>query len=72
MKVRTKSGRIVDKIVYVSKDDYEAMKAGTKDAKDVRSSIRDIGTFHDSTEDLRLSRVLLASAHFLMLRETLN
>ncbi|GFO14402.1 hypothetical protein PoB_004090700 [Plakobranchus ocellatus] len=37
MKVRTKSGRIVDKLVYVSKDDYEAIKAGKKDAKDVLS-----------------------------------
>ncbi|CAL1528526.1 unnamed protein product [Lymnaea stagnalis] len=33
--VRTKSGRLVEKLVYVSKEDYDAIKAGTKDAKDV-------------------------------------
>ncbi|RUS85817.1 hypothetical protein EGW08_006446 [Elysia chlorotica] len=43
MKVRTKSGRIIDKIVYVSKEDYEAIKAGKKDAKDVLSKYAEEG-----------------------------
>lgn len=30
-KVRTKSGRTLEKIVYVNKEDYEAIKAGKKD-----------------------------------------
>ncbi|KAK6175190.1 hypothetical protein SNE40_013705 [Patella caerulea] len=33
--VRTKSGRIVEKMVYVSKEDYEAIKEGKKDAKEI-------------------------------------
>lgn len=31
--VRTKSGRLVEKLVYVSKEDYEAITAGKADAK---------------------------------------
>ena len=31
--IRTKSGRRIQKLVYVSKEDYEAMKRGDVDAK---------------------------------------
>ncbi|XP_046353247.1 uncharacterized protein LOC124133066 isoform X5 [Haliotis rufescens] len=33
--VRTKSGRLIEKLVYVSKQDYEDIKAGRVDAKNV-------------------------------------
>lgn len=33
--IRTKSGRLIEKIVYVSKEEYEAMQRGEIDAKDL-------------------------------------
>ena len=33
--VRTKSGRLVEKVVYVSKSDYDAITSGQADAKDL-------------------------------------
>lgn len=33
--VRTKSGRLIEKLVYVSKEDYDAITAGKVDAKDL-------------------------------------
>ena len=33
--MRTKSGKLVQKTMYVSKEDYEKMKAGELDANDV-------------------------------------
>ncbi|XP_055882530.1 uncharacterized protein LOC106061672 isoform X1 [Biomphalaria glabrata] len=33
--VRTKSGRLIEKLIYVSKEDYDAIKAGKKDAKEI-------------------------------------
>ena len=36
-KVRTKSGRMLEKIVYVNKEDYEAIKTGKKNAVKILS-----------------------------------
>ena len=37
--VRTKSGRLVEKLIYVSKSDYDLIKSGQVDAKDVSSGV---------------------------------
>ena len=35
--IRTKSGRLIEKVVYITKEEYEAIKRGELDANEVQN-----------------------------------
>lgn len=55
--VRTKSGRLIEKVVYVSKDDFDAITAGGADAKDLLKKYAEDGETIEGWEEAKMKTI---------------
>ncbi|CAG2254687.1 unnamed protein product [Mytilus edulis] len=55
--VRTKSGRLIEKVVYVSKSDYDAITSGAADAKDLLKKYAGEGEVIEGWDEAKMKTI---------------